>query len=482
MVPSGTPVTSPASAGVRPQTSHRSAASRNCSGSASSARVSSACCSLRANGTADRHCDRGCSSAMPPPAGARPSRSSSAGTGRASTRSRCASAATPTTPRTRCRRRSSRRTARCRASTAGRASRPGSTGSRPTSATTSSPGGARRRMPASLPEAADPHDPFARSGQSALLTQALDALPEQFREAALLCDVCGLTPAEAGEVAGVPEGTMKSRSFRARGAARDRTSRGRRGTGDGKRGLTAVDDASSRPERRGARRGRARARRARRAAAAAGRGDAARCPPGSRAGLVAARSAQGRGAAVCAWAPRSRRPRRSRPRSCSRSARAAGQPRPGRRARSATRRRPPPRIRPLQRPPRSTAMKVAAAPSTAAAKNARRLAEQAVIVPGRGVRVPEVGTPEPCDHAPARRALQQPLLQQIRLVDVLDRAPVLADRVGQRREADRARPRTSRRSCAAARGRGDRAPRRRRPSRSSAATAVALSIAPSPRT
>jgi RNA polymerase sigma-70 factor, ECF subfamily len=79
---------------------------------------------------------------------------------------------------------------------------------------------ARRRPtadPAALPEPADPHDPFARSGQSALLTQALDALPEQFREAALLCDVCGLTPAEAGEVAGVPEGTMKSRSFRARG-------------------------------------------------------------------------------------------------------------------------------------------------------------------------------------------------------------------------------------------------------------------------
>ena len=54
-----------------------------------------------------------------------------------------------------------------------------------------------------------------------------------------------------------------------------------------------------------------------------------------------------------------------------------------------------------------------------------------MIVPGRGVRVPEVGTPEPCDDSPARRALQQPLLQQIRLVDVLDRAAVLADRVGQ---------------------------------------------------
>ena len=78
---------------------------------------------------------------------------------------------------------------------------------------------ARRRPTAdagALPEPADPHDPFARSERQALLTRALDALPEQFREAALLCDVCGLTPAEAGEVTGIPEGTMKSRSFRAR--------------------------------------------------------------------------------------------------------------------------------------------------------------------------------------------------------------------------------------------------------------------------
>ena len=79
---------------------------------------------------------------------------------------------------------------------------------------------ARRRPTAdadALPEPADPRDPFARSDrQGELLTRALDALPEQFREAALLCDVCGLTPAEAGEVTGVPEGTMKSRSFRAR--------------------------------------------------------------------------------------------------------------------------------------------------------------------------------------------------------------------------------------------------------------------------
>ena len=78
---------------------------------------------------------------------------------------------------------------------------------------------ARRRPTtdsAALPEAADPGDPFARSERQALLSRALDALPEQFREAALLCDVCGLTPAEAGAVTGVAEGTMKSRSFRAR--------------------------------------------------------------------------------------------------------------------------------------------------------------------------------------------------------------------------------------------------------------------------
>jgi RNA polymerase sigma-70 factor (ECF subfamily) len=78
---------------------------------------------------------------------------------------------------------------------------------------------ARRRPTtdaAALPEPADPHDPFARCERQELLTRALDSLPEQFREAALLCDVCGLTPAEAGEVTGIPEGTMKSRSFRAR--------------------------------------------------------------------------------------------------------------------------------------------------------------------------------------------------------------------------------------------------------------------------
>jgi RNA polymerase sigma-70 factor, ECF subfamily len=86
-----------------------------------------------------------------------------------------------------------------------------------------------------LPEAADPHDPFARSSSQEQLARALDGLPQQFREAALLCDVCGLTPAEAGEAMGVPEGTMKSRSFRARAllAAALRTAGAEPETGSG---------------------------------------------------------------------------------------------------------------------------------------------------------------------------------------------------------------------------------------------------------
>ena len=89
---------------------------------------------------------------------------------------------------------------------------------------------ARRRPtadPAALPEPADPHDPFARSEQQALLTRALDALPEQFREAALLCDVCGLTLAEAGEVTGSRR-HHEIAQFPRTGPARRGAARGRR--------------------------------------------------------------------------------------------------------------------------------------------------------------------------------------------------------------------------------------------------------------
>ena len=44
------------------------------------------------------------------------------------------------------------------------------------------------------------------------------------------------------------------------------------------------------------------------------------------------------------------------------------------------------------------------------------------------------------DDAAARRALQEPELEEVRLVDVLDRVGLLAERDRERREADRAAP------------------------------------------
>ena len=46
--------------------------------------------------------------------------------------------------------------------------------------------------------------------------RAIDALPEQFREAIVLSDVEGLSYEEIGRIIGVPLGTVKSRLFRAR--------------------------------------------------------------------------------------------------------------------------------------------------------------------------------------------------------------------------------------------------------------------------
>lgn len=47
---------------------------------------------------------------------------------------------------------------------------------------------------------------------------AIDALPEEFREAVVLSDLEGLTYAEIAEVVGVPVGTVKSRLYRGRQA------------------------------------------------------------------------------------------------------------------------------------------------------------------------------------------------------------------------------------------------------------------------
>jgi RNA polymerase sigma-70 factor (ECF subfamily) len=78
---------------------------------------------------------------------------------------------------------------------------------------------ARRRPAAALddvPEPAARRDEVEASAQRAAIAAALAALPLEFRTAAVLCDVLGLTPGEAAEVLDVPAGTVKSRSFRAR--------------------------------------------------------------------------------------------------------------------------------------------------------------------------------------------------------------------------------------------------------------------------
>lgn len=54
------------------------------------------------------------------------------------------------------------------------------------------------------------------------VTQAIDALPPEFREVLLLSDAEDLSYAEIGEILGVPVGTVKSRLFRARRALQER--------------------------------------------------------------------------------------------------------------------------------------------------------------------------------------------------------------------------------------------------------------------
>jgi len=67
-----------------------------------------------------------------------------------------------------------------------------------------------------LDDPAAPGDSFAQSAQRQALERALAALPDEFREAVVLCDIAGLGAGEAAELLGVPAGTVKSRVFRAR--------------------------------------------------------------------------------------------------------------------------------------------------------------------------------------------------------------------------------------------------------------------------
>lgn len=105
----------------------------------------------------------------------------------------------------------------------------------------------RRRRPGLLgPDDGARPDPVADDGASAEdaaiagslgseVADALAALPAPFREAVELIDLAGMSYAEAAEVAGIPEGTLMSRAFRARRRMRSRLHRAGvdRGAGSG---------------------------------------------------------------------------------------------------------------------------------------------------------------------------------------------------------------------------------------------------------
>ena len=76
---------------------------------------------------------------------------------------------------------------------------------------------ARARPTAELPaEVPEPRDAVELGLLSSDLQLALDALEPDFRLAVVLTDVLGVPYAEAADMLGVPEGTVKSRVFRGR--------------------------------------------------------------------------------------------------------------------------------------------------------------------------------------------------------------------------------------------------------------------------
>jgi len=62
----------------------------------------------------------------------------------------------------------------------------------------------------------DPEGTFFAQIVDVKVLDAIDALPEEFREVLVLSDIENLSYAEIAEVLGVPVGTVKSRLFRAR--------------------------------------------------------------------------------------------------------------------------------------------------------------------------------------------------------------------------------------------------------------------------
>lgn len=79
----------------------------------------------------------------------------------------------------------------------------------------------KRHRTSPLPEYLDPADAAAADAVEAAglrpeLRRALMSLPPEFRAAVVLSDIEGFSVAEAAEVLGVPQGTVKSRVFRGR--------------------------------------------------------------------------------------------------------------------------------------------------------------------------------------------------------------------------------------------------------------------------
>jgi RNA polymerase sigma-70 factor (ECF subfamily) len=72
------------------------------------------------------------------------------------------------------------------------------------------------------PDPVDPRDRFAEQELSNELQRALNGLDETYRVAVVLYDVLGCSYAEIAEMAGVPEGTVKSRIFRGRSELAER--------------------------------------------------------------------------------------------------------------------------------------------------------------------------------------------------------------------------------------------------------------------
>lgn len=72
------------------------------------------------------------------------------------------------------------------------------------------------RAPTEVVGEADPESRYFDSFLDDEITRAIDALPDEYREAVVLSDLHELRYAEIAEILGVPEGTVKSRLFRGR--------------------------------------------------------------------------------------------------------------------------------------------------------------------------------------------------------------------------------------------------------------------------